>query len=111
MSRRRGPQRSWTSKVPHGNAKNPHLIAPGLRNHFVYLLADESGEVIYVGCTRNPEQRWRDHRTTKRWSSEVASKRMVGPYDYPTARRIERELQDLHRPRYDARFRASRIHA
>lgn len=82
-----------------GNGKHPELIAPGLRNHFVYWLYNAAGDCLYVGCTRRPAERWREHRgSNKRMIAQVASKRMAGPYDYPTARRIEREQQIKLKP-------------
>lgn len=82
----------------------PERTAPGLRNHFVYYLYDADGAVIYIGCTRNPEKRWREHGYQRpEMVAETVRCRMVGPYDFPTARRIEKREQYKHRPRHDAR--------
>lgn len=82
-----------------GNGRHPERIAPGLRNHFVYWLYDADDTVLYIGCTRRPEQRWIEHKSgSRRLGALVARKRMAGPYDYPTARRIEREQQQLLKP-------------
>ncbi len=80
------------------------------RDHFVYWLFDSYGQCIYIGITRQPEQRWKAH--CRRFGDEVASKRMAGPYTPGTARRVEREQQDLLHPKYDARqqrLRAQRL--
>jgi len=92
-----------------GNGRHPERTADGLRNHFVYWMYDADGE---VPCTRRPEQRWREHqRDNKALVSLVARKTMSGPYDYATARRIERQQQDTLRPTWDTRFRSGRRYA
>jgi predicted GIY-YIG superfamily endonuclease len=83
----------------------PELIAQGLRNHFVYQVFNKAGDVIYVGCTRRPEKRWKEHQadpTRRQMVREARRFRMFGPYDYPTARRIEREQQFDLRPKHNA---------
>lgn len=88
-----------------GGNGDPAKIAPGLRNHFVYEVYDKSDTVIYIGCTRRPEARWRDHRadgTKTAMVKEAHRCRMYGPYDYPTARRIERAQQFDLRPKHNA---------
>lgn len=93
---------TWESKVPHGNGKRPDLLVPGLRNHFVYRFYNAAGEIIYVGCTRRPEQRWKEHQKDSRsMVAEAVACRMSGPYDYPSARRIERQQQYDYRPKYN----------
>lgn len=87
-----------------GGNGDPTLLAPGLRNHFVYHIYDKDGDVIYVGCSRRPFKRWREHKQDGRMRgmvSEAARFKMFGPFDYPTARRIERERQYDLRPRYN----------
>lgn len=82
----------------------PERFQAGVRNHFVYFIYDERGEVIYIGCTRSPEKRWREHKSTRpQLAAEAAHCRMLGPYDFPTARQIEKREQYRHRPRHDAR--------
>jgi predicted GIY-YIG superfamily endonuclease len=68
----------------------------------VYTLYGEDNKVLYVGCTRRPEVRWREHCSggNRRMVSQVVRKKMSGPYDYLTARRIEREQQIALRPTY-----------
>lgn len=97
-------RRHWWEREPSwigGNGKRPELIVPGLRNHFVYWMYDTEGACLYVGCTRRPTKRWREHcSNNKQLVAAVAHKRMAGPYDYPTARRIEREQQIKLKPVY-----------
>lgn len=73
------------------------------RDHFVYRLYDDSGEVIYVGCTRRPRRRWLEHtKQSPEMVAETAHRYMSGPYDGETARRIEREQLLALRPKYDS---------
>jgi hypothetical protein len=82
----------------------PERIQPGLRNHFVYYTYNAAGEVIYIGCTRQPETRWKQHQyMNPALAAEATHCRMSGPYDFTTARRIEKREQYKHRPRHDAR--------
>lgn len=107
-----GPRAGWRSTVPHGNGRHPELIRPGLRNHFVYVLKSRAGAVLYVGCTRRPEARWAQHRAQRPdMVALVASARMLGPYDYPTARRIERETQIRLSPIFGRRLAMSAVPA
>lgn len=79
------------------------------RDHFVYWLFDADGDCLYVGITKHPEKRWRQHRYEKpHMAAQVAHKRMAGPFPLPVARRLEREQQDDLQPRYDERQRAMR---
>lgn len=86
-----------------GNGRHPERIADGLRNHFVY--------VLYIGCTRRPEARWREHAqgSYRQMVSETSRRRMAGPYDYDyaTARRIERSEQIRLRPKYGRAWKQS----
>lgn len=77
------------------------------RDHFVYWMYDEAGRTLYVGITRFPEQRLRQHRR-KAWFPKVATKRMAGPFTKETARKLEREEQDELQPIHDVRQRAMR---
>lgn len=72
------------------------------RDHFIYWLYGADGDCLYVGITIQPEARWKAHR--RRFGTEVARKRMAGPYTKATARRIERDEQDRLRPKYDGRW-------
>lgn len=69
----------------------PQLREPGVRVHFVYRLLADDGSLLYVGCSRRPVERWRDLRGTHRkLAAQVSRIRMVGPYDFATARALER---------------------
>jgi len=81
----------------------------GVREHFVYALYAADGTCLYVGMTRRPEQRWKQHlRDRPRMTEQVSQRRMFGPYLLGVARRLERELQDDLEPTFDGRIIAMR---
>lgn len=72
--------------IPKGDYRNP-----ALREHFVYRIYDAAGRLLYVGCTKRPEKRWAEHHADlSRWVHEAARFRLSGPYNYDTARELER---------------------
>ena len=74
---------------------------PQVRNHYVYRYYDLHGVLLYVGCTMRPEKRWREHQQDRReMSKRVRTVRMQGPYNYDTAREIERVALRTERPVY-----------
>lgn len=81
--------------MPGGNANYLRTVAPGTRDHFVYWLYGKGNTVLYIGCTRRPEARWREHcdGSHRAMVKQVVRRKMAGPYDYETARRIERDEQ------------------
>lgn len=80
----------------------PELREPGIRVHFVYRLLAEDGRLLYVGCSRRPVQRWRDLRGTHRkLAAQVSRIRMAGPYDFKTARAVERDAITAGCPVYN----------
>lgn len=61
------------------------------RTHFVYRAFDREGELLYIGCTSNLDQRRAAHRSTSDWYPYAASFRIAGPFDRETALRIEKQ--------------------
>lgn len=81
----------------------------GVREHFVYTLYAADGVCLYVGMTRSPERRWKQHRRNRpQMVSRVSERRMSGPYLIEVARCLERELQDDLQPVFDGRITAMR---
>lgn len=80
------------------------------RRYFVYWLSDADGQSLYVGMTRYPEQRLRQHQR-KPWFAQVSSKRMAGPFTKAAAAELERQQQDELQPRYDMRQSMMRTRA
>lgn len=79
------------------------------REHFVYWMFDESDRCLYVGVTRHPEQRWRQHQTARpHMTDRVHYRKMAGPYAAGAARRIEKLQQNRLQPTYDRRIEATR---
>lgn len=73
---------------------------PSLRKHFVYRAYDKDGVLLYVGCSMNLSQRWKDHRANKVWAHLAVSFRLSGPYNYETGRRLEKEALATEQPLY-----------
>lgn len=71
------------------------------RTHYVYRAYDEFGSVLYVGCTKHPEARFRQHLGGNsyggRWFNPWVTRwRVSGPYPKLTALRIEKQwIKDL----------------
>ncbi|MGN7133416.1 GIY-YIG nuclease family protein [Rhodococcoides corynebacterioides] len=74
---------------------------PSLREHYVYRVFDAAGDLLYVGCTKRPEARWKEHRSMSPWwTSRAHTFRQNGPFNYETARAIEREALRVERPQF-----------
>ena len=76
---------------------------PAEATHTLYRLFDESGELLYVGITSNPERRLHHHKHTKPWWSEVAT---VTFENHPTGDDVaaaEADAIESERPRYNVR--------
>jgi predicted GIY-YIG superfamily endonuclease len=71
-----------------------------LRNHFVYTAFDADGDALYVGCTKNLDERMKAHRYGSDWFYKAERFHLRGPYTYTVARQIEREQLALLRPLY-----------
>jgi len=56
----------------------------------VYRLYDAADVLLYVGSTRRPAHRWREHRVDKTWWLDVASKELTWYDDASKAVRAER---------------------
>ena len=81
----------------------------GVREHFVYWMFAKGDTCLYVGMTRQPERRWRQHQQRKpQMTAQVATRRMAGPFPLQTARRIEREEQRRLNPVYVEPFTRER---
>ena len=66
----------------------------------VYTFLDADGQPLYVGCTRNIQDRIYDHRG-KTWWLDVASIELVGPTTREIGRAIERHLIGALEPPYN----------
>ncbi len=69
--------------VPVGHAANQHVLDPGdvltwsqihpcsAGHKLLYRFHDATSELLYVGVTWNPKERWKCHRKTKDWWFDV----------------------------------------
>lgn len=87
----------------------PGYMDPARREHFVYRAYDAAGQLLYVGCTLRPSLRYQEHKGQSRWFCMASSFKMQGPYNYETARRLEREAihseHPIHNSNEPRRFR------
>lgn len=74
--------------------------APHLREHFVYRAYDARGWLLYVGCTKQPTARWREHVADRKWAPKARRFRLAGPYTYATARDLEHAALRDENPKY-----------
>src|SRR5699024_3460206 len=82
------------------------------RNHFVYRMFDQHGQLLYVGCTMRPQQRWREHRGERTHMTDRVSKlQMWGPYTRPVAREIEKKALATEFPMFGSTPQRKRIKA
>jgi excinuclease UvrABC nuclease subunit len=78
---------------------------------YVYFLRDASGEVIYIGVTRQLANRRVAHEARSPWWSEVTSWRILGPFEHLAAYRVERDLIRETQPRHNLRHTARYVEA
>lgn len=71
------------------------------RSHFIYWLYGANGQVLYIGCTNQPEGRWRHHCRQSHWVNEVIRCHQFGPLHEGQARRLEREAIRAEQPPYN----------
>lgn len=64
----------WLARV---EANNERLNAS---EHYVYRAWDESGLLLYIGCSVNVERRMGGHRSTSTWARFAESITVDGPY-------------------------------
>lgn len=74
------------------------LHDPARRRHFVYRAYDAAGQLLYVGMTIDLDRRRREHKTNRIWFDQAVRFRIAGPYNYQSARRIERQAINSERP-------------
>jgi hypothetical protein len=58
------------------------------RPHYVYRHYDADRQVLYIGCTSDPEQRFAAQRSTEWWPL-VAGTQIIGPMPYAEALHAE----------------------
>lgn len=73
---------------------------PLLRKHWVYRAYDANGDLLYAGCTYDPDARMAAHRSQSDWHHLMVKLTMGGPYNYETARALEYQALASERPLY-----------
>lgn len=60
-----------------------------IRDHYVYRSYDADGQLLYVGCTKQPAARHKQHRDGSAWYPYAARFVMCGPMGKVGARALE----------------------
>lgn len=79
------------------------------RTHFVYTAWDSAGRPLYVGCSKKPVARQREHRAHSLWFQYATRFTMSGPYPETTALALERERIVTVRPHFNWQPEFNRI--
>ena len=69
------------------------------QTHYVYRLY-AGYDLLYVGCTSDPDGRLNGHMQTKPWWPQVTRWEFVGPLPKSDALILETALHDREQPRY-----------
>ena len=72
-----------------------------MTNHVLYRFFNSTGQLLYIGITMNPPQRFKEHRDSKDWWTEVAG---ITVENYPNRTALaeaERRAIKVERPRHN----------
>lgn len=99
--------------IPMGDPRRD----PNIRNHYVYRYFAADGRLLYVGCSLRPGIRWHEHKSWRpEMTNQVARWTQQGPYNFDTARAVEKHAIATEEPfynltpaRYETRRRKSKF--
>ena len=74
--------------------------------HYVYRLIDPNEQLLYIGCSVDPEARLAAHRSDQPWSDLIHRQDIEGPFDRATALKRETAAIAAERPRFNVRDNA-----
>lgn len=83
---------------------------PNVENHYVYRLYTKSGVLMYVGCSKQPPVRIKQHRFDGGRAAmvkRIAEVRIEGPYTYQHARQVEYDAIHTENPTESAQTPAA----
>ena len=69
--------------------------------HVLYRFYSATGQLLYVGITMRPPERFKSHRDTKRWWSEVSGITVENYSNRVELERAERRAIQVERPQYN----------
>lgn len=75
----------------------------------LYRLYDAAGQLLYIGITNNPANRWRRHAQASLWWPKVASKDVEWHPDRQCALDAERRLIEAHHPPHNSNWNTGEI--
>lgn len=80
--------------MKYGDPRNNEL-------HFVYRVFRADGAVLYVGCTRQPEVRFNQHRRQAEWWDQADRAEWIPAGRLHDAQRLEEQTIKADRPLYN----------
>jgi predicted GIY-YIG superfamily endonuclease len=75
----------------------------------LYRLSNADGELLYIGISRHPEARWKQHEKDKLWWPQVAEKDVTWFDARLDAGQAEQEAILVERPRYNGQRDKRRV--
>jgi predicted GIY-YIG superfamily endonuclease len=75
----------------------------------LYRLRDQSGALLYVGITDNPERRWKDHAKDKSWWPDVKDRSVEWLPTRDHALAAEATAIRAERPRYNRHHNGANV--
>lgn len=72
--------------------------------HHVYRYFNESGDLLYVGCSMDLQTRERHHAVASEWFSMVTRRTEVAYPDFASARQAEKDAIRAEMPRHNRMF-------
>lgn len=95
--------RTIKPESPSERWRHRDLFPPDLKGSWLYRMVGHDGELLYVGITRNPVERWRCHARTRQWWSRVAEIRIQAHPSEGSALAAERLAIREERPLHNVR--------
>lgn len=72
-----------------------------IRDHYVYRAFDEFGLLLYIGCTKQPEMRWKQHVSASAWTQYAQRFTLAGPFTRKKALSIEAAAIEAEEPHFN----------
>lgn len=86
------------------------VLLKAVRGHILYRLYDDSNELLYIGITKELQQRLKDHSCHKVWWSEVSLVKVEEHSCRTVLSRAERKAIQNENPKYNVQRFYDEIH-
>jgi hypothetical protein len=77
------------------------------RDHWVYKAYGAGGELLYVGCTYDREDRWATHRRLAPWAQLAHRFVQIGPFSKAKGFALEAQIIFAEQPAFNVRGKKS----